>query len=300
MKAAGLFGLAIMGSCSLGGTASAADLAVKARPAPVPVFSWTGFYVGLNAGYGTAGSSSVNVPNPTSNDVFTNAVNFGPTDFNSAFRQTGWIAGGQAGYNWQVSDRWVAGIEADLQYADVRGSDFHRAFLNPGFFGTNFGFNAVTERKLEWFGTVRGRLGILVSPGLLLYGTGGLAYGETRTSGDIVLAPAGTASFSTLGGFRCVTTVATPISTCFTGNNNQTSVGWTAGLGGEFKIGGNWTAKLEYLHVDLPGSSVTLASPAPPSAPGITTTYRFNRQSYDFFRIGLNYKWGGSQTATRY
>ena len=278
----------VLGLCLLSSAASAADMAVKARPLPQPFFSWTGFYAGLNVGYGTSRSSSFNDPvDPVSQFLFT--ARFAPTDFTSAFRQSGVIAGGQAGYNLQFSERFVAGLEADFQYSDVRARNFSQAFIDAD---PTAGFNVFAERRLKWFGTVRGRLGVLVTPDLLLYGTGGLAYGETLTSGDIIFAPTvpGTVQNQVNGvSFRCG-----PVSpvTCYTGSNNQTDFGWTAGAGGELRIGGNWTAKLEYLHVDLPGTSVTLISP-PPSSAGVSTIFRFNHQSYDFVRIGMNYKFGG-------
>jgi outer membrane immunogenic protein len=283
------------------GASLAADLPVKARPQPAPVASWTGFYAGLNAGYGWGDASSTNNPvDPASRLFFLNPINFGSTDFNSSFRQEGWIAGGQAGYNWQFNSRGLMGIEADLQYADVNGRDSHRAFLRPGSFGTRFGFNAIAERRLQWFGSVRGRLGYLVTPDVLLYGTGGLAYGQTQSRGDVVLAPDGLSSITiTTGGFTfdCGVTVAVPTPTCYTGSNTATQVGWTAGAGGEMKFSPNWSVKFEYLHVELPGTSVTLASPSPPSSPGVSTIYRFNRQAYDFVRVGINYQFGGPVVA---
>jgi outer membrane immunogenic protein len=302
MRSVGIIGTLIFGSCLFAGAASAADMAVKAAPVIAPVFNWTGFYAGVNAGYGAGNASSDNNPvDPASQLNFNSPGRFGPNDYSSAFRQSGWIAGGQAGYNWQFSNKWVAGLEADLQYADVRGSDFHQAFLLPAIFGTGFVFDVQTQRRLEWFGTVRGRLGFLATPDLLLYGTGGLAYGQTRSSGDIILAaPLSLTSVNTGGfSFNCATTVASPRTTCYSGASTDTSVGWAAGAGGEFRIAGNWTAKLEYLHVDLPGASVTLVSP-PPSGPGVSTIYRFNHQSYDFVRLGLNYKWGGGAVVAKY
>src|SRR3954468_6031504 len=112
MKSVAKIGAAIFGSCLFAGAASAADMPVKAAPIIAPVFNWTGFYAGLNAGYGTGSAWSDNNPvDPASQVNFNNPGRFGPADFNSAFRQSGWIAGGQAGYNWQLSNKWVAGLE---------------------------------------------------------------------------------------------------------------------------------------------------------------------------------------------
>jgi outer membrane immunogenic protein len=177
--------------------ALAADMPVKARPAPVAIESasnWTGFYIGLNAGYGWGDASSINDPVDQASQNFFFETFFNPTlntKFNSAFRQSGAIVGGQAGYNWQFSNRVVAGVETDLLFSDVRGGDIHGVlFALPPPVIVGLPFNAVAERRLEWFGTFRGRLGFLATPNLLLYGTGGLAYGETRSSGDVILTSA--------------------------------------------------------------------------------------------------------------
>ena len=296
--------LATLAFGAFGGAAVAADMPLKAPvPPPIAVYNWTGFYAGLNAGYGWGDASSINNPvDPASMIVFSND-NFPTSTFNSSFRQKGAIAGGQAGYNWQFSNRVVAGIEADLQFSDIRGRDFHQAFLDPATFLNNFSFNAITERHLEWFGTVRGRLGFLATPSLLLYGTGGLAFGDTTSRGDVILAPAGPSSIGvSIGGFLfgCATAPATPTSTCYTGSNRQTSVGWSAGLGGEWMFAKNWSAKLEWLHLDLPGSTVTLVSPSPPSTAGVSTVYTFNHQTYDIVRAGINYHFAAGPVVAKY
>ena len=87
-----------------------------------------------------------------------------------------------------------------------------------------------TSDKLDWFGTVRGRLGFLATPTFLLYGTGGLAYGRVASA--------------TVNSFT-----ATP--DIYTGSTSTTRAGWTAGAGGEWMFAPNWSAKAEYLYVDL-------------------------------------------------
>ncbi|MDX3805994.1 outer membrane protein [Bosea thiooxidans] len=130
------------------GAASAADLPSRKGPvaAPVyipPVFTWTGFYVGANAGYGF-GNVNTNVAN-----------NIGDLD--------GFVGGGQVGYNYQMG-QFVLGLEADLQYADL-----------------NTGRNVFGDRvKTDYFGTVRARAGFAFDR-FLPYITGGWAYGRTKT-----------------------------------------------------------------------------------------------------------------------
>ena len=167
--------------------ASAADLG--ARPytkAPVmvePIYNWTGFYIGGNVGYSWGRSSDTS--------TLTNGA--GTVLFTSADRASmdGVIGGAQIGFNWQVQN-WVWGLEADIQGSDQKGG---RSFLCPtGVCTPTFGVLAVfpgpavpvaLDQKLEWFGTVRGRVGVLATPKVLFYATGGLAYGEVNTSATI-------------------------------------------------------------------------------------------------------------------
>lgn len=277
------------------GPAAAADLPLKAPvKAPAPVLSWTGFYVGGNVGYGWGRSwSQVDSFDSNGSDGFLSGTAngwFNVDQFSSSLRHSGVLGGAQAGYNWQFANNWVSGVEADIQYADVRGSNRNTLFLQPGVFGNTFPFTNDTSRTLQWFGTLRGRLGILATPSLLLYGTGGLAYGETRASGTIANAPPpGFNNSIGASGLSCAATGPTPTA-CYSGSGSRTSVGWAAGAGGEYKLSANWSAKLEYLHVELPGQTITMTSPSPPSAPGLFINYRFNREAVDIVRVGVNYQ----------
>jgi len=196
--------------------ALAADLPMHApvvtkAPPPVaaPVFNWTGPYAGLHAGYGWgSGDHAVTL------DGFLFLVPDGlPVDID------GWSAGGQIGYNWQ-SGNYVFGIEADISWADIEGF----SYTVPDDDGY--------ETKVDWFGTVRGRLGYAVDRGLG-YITGGLAYGRIKAEmGDIDL----NLNFDPSTG---------------TARDSGTKYGWTAGAGVEYAFAPNWTARIEYLYVDL-------------------------------------------------
>ena len=127
-------------------TASAADLPRQYTKAPAPVvapmFNWTGFYIGANAGYGFADSS------------------FGDAD--------GFIGGGQIGYNWQgVGSPFVFGLEADLQFSDMGAS----STIGP----------VTANADINGFGTLRARLGYAFDRAMI-YGTGGLAFTNTELS----------------------------------------------------------------------------------------------------------------------
>ncbi|APF39093.1 porin family protein [Chelatococcus daeguensis] len=156
MKKILLAGVAAAGLIASGAAAFAADLPSRnvapVAPAPVvPIFTWTGFYVGVNAGYGWG--------------EFSKAAGFDDPD--------GFVGGGQIGYNYQIG-QFVVGLETDIQYADLKGKTAATTFAN-GNIGTGRG-------EVEYFGTVRARVGAAFDRALI-YVTGGLAYGETKFSG---------------------------------------------------------------------------------------------------------------------
>jgi outer membrane immunogenic protein len=245
--------------------ASAADMAVKApRPAPiVAVYDWTGGYAGVNGGWAWDNSAGHLDTYSTAPGVdFTPLVAAGVVPINLGAKNEGGFGGAQVGYNWQT-DRWVFGLEADIQGADLGRAGL--IFVPGGF------TNAVTitwRDRIDWFGTVRGRIG-LAANNVLFYGTGGLAYGGVNSSVSLVATPSAAGNFA--------------------GSISDTRFGWAAGAGVEWGITANWTAKAEYLHVDLGSSSVTITDPHYPSA---FATYGFRHQ-LDTVRVGVNYKWGG-------
>jgi outer membrane immunogenic protein len=255
--------------------------------------NWTGFYIGANTGVGWGDASSINEPvDPASRIFFRSGfTDFAPGSFDTAFDQKGWIGGFQAGFNWQAG-AFVWGVEADLQKSAISGSGSQRAFLNPSALGSSFGFDVNAQSELQWFGTVRGRIGFLMTPNLMLYGTGGLSYGEIESSGSVVLAPKGPSfvGVSTPSGtFACFATPANPTSICYAGSGKGVRIGWTAGLGGEWKLDANWSVKLEYLRVELQGTSINLVSPSPPSTSGVSSNFVFDDFAYNIVRVGLNY-----------
>jgi len=253
--------------------ATAADMApryTKAPPPIVEVWNWTGFYIGGNVGYSWGRSSDTS--------TLTNGA--GAVLFTSADRANmdGVIGGAQIGYNWQVQN-WVWGLEADIQGSDQKGG---RNFLCATSICTPpFGVIAVfpgpavpvaLDQKLEWFGTVRGRIGVLATPKVLFYATGGLAYGEVRTAATI---GAGAFGFS----------------------SSSTRAGYTVGAGVEGVIAGNWTAKLEYLYVDLGTVSGSFATTIGALGGGVLSSNYSSRVTDNIVRVGLNYKFGGPVVA---
>jgi outer membrane immunogenic protein len=145
-------------------SAFAADLPTRKAPppmyAPAPVYNWSGFYVGVNAGAGWANSGNVTVHDPKIGDQ--------SVDVSS---RSGFIGGGQVGYNFQAGE-FVYGVEADIQYANIGSSVNWGPY---GRLGVSSGGNG------EYFGTVRGRAGYAIDR-TLLFVTGGLAYGGLNSS----------------------------------------------------------------------------------------------------------------------
>jgi outer membrane immunogenic protein len=254
----------------LSGTpAFAADMAVKAPP-PVaaPTYSWTGFYVGLNAGYGWAnnGVSFIN-GDPT---FYAFALANGAIPASLAIDERGFVGGGETGYNWQINNA-VLGIETDLQYANITGT----ASTSTALTGSPFHFPPIgisAQNKLEWFGTLRPRIGITVTPSFLVYATGGLAYGRVTSSASTV-----TTAFSGECGINTL---------CSNGSASLTRAGWTAGAGVEYALSAPWSLKVEYLYFDLGSVTYNMPSTLVPTA-GMqgTTTFREN-----LVRAGVNYK----------
>ena len=247
--------------------AMAADLPVKAPPpvmAPLP--TWTGFYLGLNGGW-SWGNSRREVNFVTSTGGI---VTGGGTITGSGQDLEGGLFGGQIGYNWQT-DNWVFGIETDIQWANQRGS---AVFNCPATCVTApsgvVRTGAVVDQNLEWFGTFRGRGGFLVGQSALLYVTGGLAYGSVQT--DIALAGINAAGAGIAA----------------TASGSGTRVGWTLGTGLEWKFSPNWSAKIEYLYMDIGRTSNTaFLTTAAGTGIGVNLT---SRVTDNIIRGGFNYQ----------
>jgi outer membrane immunogenic protein len=242
-------------------SATAADLPRK-TVAPVfaaePVHSWTGFYVGVNAGYAWSADKNVNfAPGADPVGAVAGVLAAGQLPRTLGIDAKGFMGGIQFGYNHQFAGTaFVAGLEADFQYADVRGGASFTNPLVPTFLQAN--------SRLQYFGTVRGRLGFAVTPSFLLYATGGLAYGQVKYDG-----------FGTGPGVFVTT------------ESSKTHFGWTLGVGGEYAFTRNVSMKLEYLYYDIGKSS----GQSSPFQGGPFSTLAFERKNTGHIaRIGLNYR----------
>lgn len=190
------------------GTASAADVHANGASISSPQLqtsNWSGLYVGLNGGadwlrtkfyaYDAVGDTSAGTISPTGGTI-----------------------GGQIGYNWQLQDRYVVGVEGDVNWVDASGSA-----VAPNWTG------GYANTKLSTMGTVRARAGILLNDPTLLYATAGYAWGRFEHSTNA------------WGGFV----------------DNTTKSGWTVGGGVEYMINPHFTVKAEALYVDFGTSSTT-------------------------------------------
>jgi outer membrane immunogenic protein len=184
---------AIAAIALIGTPALAADMPVKApAPAPAPVYNWTGWYGGINVG-GTWSDDPINV---STTNLFTcptvdcsggaGAAAAFAQGTNGTFsgRGAGFIGGGQFGYNWQFNN-WVAGFEADIQGTRVKATGESTATFPATPFDFSLTTNVSVTKEIDWLGTVRGRVGYLWTPTLLVYGTGGLAYGGVKASTNV-------------------------------------------------------------------------------------------------------------------
>lgn len=252
---------------SFSGSALAADLPSKKAPVVAPpALTWTGFYVGANAGGLWSGNNSGNMqvygPVPG-----LSAVPVGRQVSNS---YGGFLGGGQVGYNYQLMQKFVIGAEADIQgMAGNQGAANFTGFSSAdGVKYTTFG---KASSNLQYIGTVRGRVGYLVMPTLLAYGTAGFAYGGV--SSTVSLATGGTDGS---GGGN-------------TFSYSNTQAGWTAGGGLEWMFLPNWSAKAEYLYYSLANGNLSggvIDTAQGLWGYGITGTRSYNG---NIVRAGVNY-----------
>lgn len=248
--------LATLALVALGGTAFAADLPSRKGPvyAPVaPIFTWTGFYVGVNAGVvftdnniRTSGNTAVTAGNVANGF---RAASLSKSD-------EGFTGGGQVGYNYQIG-ALVLGVEADIAYTDLK---------NRANFLSVRGDPSTYTSELEYLGTVRARVGYAVDR-FLVYATGGLAYGEVKNSANF---------FSFVA----------PNALQFSGRKSDTEVGYAVGGGVEYAFTNNLSAKVEYLYYDLGKTNVTVAA-----VPAGANSYnaKFSNDGH-IVRAGLNYR----------
>lgn len=260
-----------LGACAaaalLASAAHAADLPVKSPPPfikPLPIFTWTGFYVGANAGYsfGQRGNArTVGTP------AF---AALGPTIVPGSLdtKSSGFIGGGQVGYNYQYQN-FVLGLEADFDYVDQKKTS---RFTGTG---TVLGSTLTTSAssQLDFLGTLRARIGYTPTERLLLFATGGLAVGDVQNTGSVVAN-------------------AAPIL-AWSGSNSKLQAGYAVGGGAEYAYTDAISFKVEYLYYDLGRQTVSALGNAnvraTPALNGVDYIARTSTAG-SVIRAGVNYK----------
>jgi outer membrane immunogenic protein len=243
--------------------------------------NFAGAYIGLNAGaaWGTSNfATNPNCPPDPAGAVFCNAAPDPTAALGSPVAASGtgtlspfgFTGGVQGGYNWQVGS-FVLGGEADFgALALDRSASSSGAFPPSPFLGTAY---SLTERmSTDWVATLRARAGVIVTPQLLLYATGGVAFTDFKFESSY----ADNAIDATFPGGTGV------------GNLSDVRTGWTVGGGGEWALTGNWSVKAEYLYLDF--GSVTLPVAVSNTA-AFTQTMQINADlSAQIVRVGINYR----------
>lgn len=274
----------------------AADLPYRKAPAYVaaPAATWTGFYAGLNAGV-AFGDSSLNTTGtpfwsnpagllagaPATANALAAAI-----ASNASSSGSGFVGGGQLGYDFQFAPAFVLGFEADMQALSssrrTASASSTTSFAPFGFPANSYSSTASFSQRLDYLGTVRGRIGYLATPSLLTYITGGLAYGGANVS----------SSFSLQQMFPgWTTTIVPPIFG--TRSASKTVAGWTLGGGLEWMLGSHWSAKAEYLYYDLGTVSapISLTQNVNVTTPWATATGQTSsRFDGHIIRVGVNYR----------
>ena len=248
-------------STGAAGGAMAADLPMRSPPpaayvAPIPVFTWTGFYVGANAGVAFGNHGGALQPNFATSETFGGSKD-----------STGFVGGGQIGYNWQ-NGFLVYGIEADADYIGLGNSGSFSQ--TSSVFTRNGTFTASRDSGDGFLGTVRGRLGYAILPRMLVYATGGLAYGQFGSNFT-------SASFANGAGVVTNNFAAS--------SSNDIRLGYAVGGGLEYALTERISAKLEYLYADLGRKNYTLTD--------VNSGNSFAAHSNgtaQLARVGVNYK----------
>jgi outer membrane immunogenic protein len=218
-------------------------------PAMVPppvVHDWTGFYLGVHGGGAWTRGDSDFVPLPSEAEWNRSAESF---DLN---RSSG-LFGVHLGYNYQFAPMWVIGLEGDWSWTNNKASESINTRNSAGvpFVPDS---PAIMSRDLDWVASIRGRLGFLATPDVLLYATGGAAFSRVNYEASLSAVP--------------------PIAE-WAADFDKTKTGWVIGGGAEWQFMSNLLVRAEYLFHSIPGGS-SVATADPDIFPGFTIRYRWD------------------------
>jgi outer membrane immunogenic protein len=240
-------------------------------PAAPPAWTWTGVYVGGNAGWVKEHASGTS-------DFLNTAIGgaFATDPQLDSPSGSSFIGGGQLGYNWQVNQYLVLGAEGDWDWLNTKYSFCRQTDIGSLACTDNSrGFETIGSQA-NWLATSRGRLGMTVPAfsNVMVYGTGGLAWGSIKT----------TESLSCLVGGCATSSLLLAASSSVT----QNKTGWVAGAGVEGMLTPNWSIKAEWLHVDLGTLSNTFVTAG---TVGTQSVFWSRDERFDMVRLGVNYRW---------
>lgn len=266
-------------------SASAADMAVKTPRQFEPVASWTGFYLGATFGIkqSDANWTTTSLDNPLAPPGAFVIDGSSPAKYRSSAGRIG----GLLGYDVQIGPQWVAGLEFDAAYSDgektiagIPGCAIACIFGTPGPSADS------SSVKSRWDASARARLGFLVTPNVLIYGTGGIAWQSMQATATCQ---------NGLADAVCPVLAGNPFSTV---TNNADRIGWTVGGGIDARISGNWMLRGEYRYSDFGtwNNSFALGAGGPPTATTVGSQLKINTQ---IGLVGVVYKFG-DQVAARY
>jgi outer membrane immunogenic protein len=242
---------------TVAGSASAADF--TRPPPPAAIWSWSGLYIGGHGGYGWG------------RDPFTDVIFTGKAPLNGV-DSNGFLGGFQAGANWQVG-AWVGGLEIDLSATNIKGSSSVTSTQTDPGTGETLTSTTTQSDKFDLLGSARARLGYLVWPNVLLYGTGGLAWTRFVQNTDETILFTG-----------IINNAPATETITFSSSTPTWRFGWAAGAGVETRLwDSNWLARVEYLHYDFGDSG---------SSSSIFSSTTSGHLTADVVRGGLSYKFG--------
>jgi outer membrane immunogenic protein len=287
-RGGGRFVIAVVAAMAAAPAAFAADMAARTpvyAKAPAPIINdWTGFYLGAGVG-----ARSSQVDGDVSQDSFNNLSNFTgndrcapgsffPSCSGESLNNTGFRISPYLGYNYQFATQWLAGVEGDVGFGSKTATLAGAFYPNTGI--SNFDGRDSFAVKTGWDASLRGRLGFLVTPSFLVYGTGGAAWQHIDATSTCSM---GSNSFSACEPGLLAPSVIT---------DSATRLGWTVGAGIETMLWQNWIVRGEYRYADFGTITNTdtrtcvrcLLSPV-----AITDTLRLRTQTATF---GIAYKFG--------
>jgi opacity protein-like surface antigen len=244
--------------------------AVKALPPAMTYVNWTGFYIGAHGG-GAYGRDHIG---------FTGYPQVANT------RTAGLLGGGQFGYNFQLANRFVLGVEGDVNWADIKGGRTCGTDTGLSAAGIPGGFSPfflTCNSKLNWLASATARVGYAWDRSLL-YIKGGAAFTNETVSANCIIGP-----LNVPGNARTCNNQAGALINSISSSDNR--VGWTIGVGGEFALDANWSAKAEYSYMDF-GNRTSLGSDG--------TSFLTSRTDLQVTKVGLNYRFAPGAVVAKF